>query len=255
MINSELNNENQIIFEENNKKGIIQVYNFNEEEINSLSYEEAIKYDKRTFIQYYFSILKYKHPIFFTFFSKNDYNILIIKLTLFLFSFSLYFSANALFFTDDTMHKIFETQGNIVLFFHKLNIIYSSLISTLITLLIKLLALSSKDILKIKKIKNRNLALTNSVKLIKTLNCRFSIYYIISFIFLIFFWYFISAFCAVYKNTQILLLRNTLFSYLISLLYPLALNLIPAFLRIMSLRDKSHNRKCIYSFSYILHLI
>ena len=255
MINSELNNENQIIFEENNKKGIIQVYNFNEEEINSLSYEEAIKYDKRTFIQYYFSILKYKHPIFFTFFSKNDYNILNIKLTLFLFSFSLYFSANALFFTDDTMHKIFETQGNIVLFFHKLNIIYSSLISTLITLLIKLLALSSKDILKIKKIKNRNLALTNSVKLIKTLNCRFSIYYIISFIFLIFFWYFISAFCAVYKNTQILLLRNTLFSYLISLLYPLALNLIPAFLRIMSLRDKSHNRKCIYSFSYILHLI
>ena len=153
------------------------------------------------------------------------------------------------------MHKIFEHQGNIALFFNILNIIYSSLISTIITLLIKKLALSNKDILKIKKIKNRKLALTNSVKLIKKLYIRFSIYYIITFIFLIFFWYFISAFCAVYKNTQILLLRTTLISYLVSLLYPLALNTIPALLRIMSLRDKSHGKKCIYSFSYILHLI
>jgi len=255
MINYDLNNENQRISEENIKKKSIQVYNFNEEEINSLSYEEAIKYDKRTFFQYYYSILKYKHTIFFTFFSKNDYNIFIIKLTLFLFSFSLYFSTSALFFTDDTMHKIFENQGNIALFFNILNIIYSSLISTIITLLIKKLALSNKDILKIKKIKNRKLALTNSVKLIKKLYIRFSIYYIITFIFLIFFWYFISAFCAVYKNTQILLLRTTLISYLVSLLYPLALNTIPALLRIMSLRDKSHGKKCIYSFSYILHLI
>ena len=255
MINSELNNDNQKIFEESIKKKIIQVYNFNEEEINSLSYEEAIKYDKRTFFQYYYSILKYKHIIFFTFLSKNDYNIFIIKLTLFLFSFSLYFSTNTLFFTDDTMHKIFENQGNIALFFNILNIIYSSLISTIITLLIKILALSSKDILKIKKIKNRKLALTSSVKLIKTLYIRFSIYYIISFIFLIFFWYFISAFCAVYKNTQILLLRTTLISYLVSLLYPLALNVLPALLRIISLKDKSHDKKCIYSFSYILHLI
>jgi len=255
MIKSELNNENPIIFEKNNIKRIIKTYNFNEEEINSLSYEDAIKYDKRTFFQYYYSILKYKHTIFFTFFSKNDYNIFIIKLTLFLFSFSLYFWTNSLFFTDDTMHKIYENQGNIVLFFNILNIIYSSLLSTIITLIIKFIALSSKDILKIKKIKNRNLALINSVKLIKKLAIKFSIYYAISFIFLIFFWYFISAFCAVYKNTQILLIRTTLISYLISLLYPLALNIIPVFLRLISLRDKSHNKKCIYSFSYILHLI
>jgi len=153
------------------------------------------------------------------------------------------------------MHKIYENKGNIVLFFNILNIIYSSLLSTIITLIIKFIALSSKDILKIKKVKNRNIALINSVKLIKKLTIKFSIYYAISFIFLSFFWYFISAFCAVYKNTQILLIRTTLISYLMSLLYPLALNIIPAFLRLISLRDKSHNKKCIYSFSYILHLI
>ena len=98
MINYDLNNEKQRFFEENIKKKGIQVYNFNEEEINSLSYEEAIKYDKRTFFQYYYSILKYKYTIFFTFFSKNDYNIFIIKLTLFLFHF-LYISQQAHFFS------------------------------------------------------------------------------------------------------------------------------------------------------------
>ena len=35
----------------------------NDYELNSLSYEEAIKYDKRTFIQYYISLLRTKHPI------------------------------------------------------------------------------------------------------------------------------------------------------------------------------------------------
>ena len=50
MINYDLNNENQRISEENIKKKSIQVYNFNEEEINSLSYEEAIKYSRVHYI-------------------------------------------------------------------------------------------------------------------------------------------------------------------------------------------------------------
>ena len=43
----------------NNKK-----INYNDYELNNLSYEEALKLDKRTFFQYYFSLLKKKHLIF-----------------------------------------------------------------------------------------------------------------------------------------------------------------------------------------------
>ena len=40
-----------------------------------------------------------------------DANSKIIKLCLFLFSFTLYFTVNALFFNDTTMHKIYDDQG------------------------------------------------------------------------------------------------------------------------------------------------
>ena len=52
--------------------------------------------------------MKEKHLILFTFFRKNDFNIFFIKVILFIFSFSLYFVINALFFTDSTMNKIYE---------------------------------------------------------------------------------------------------------------------------------------------------
>ena len=66
-------------------------YKYNDEELNSLDYYNAIKYDKRSYFQYYYSLLTIKHLLFFTFFNNDDYNIFIIKLALFIFSFSLYF--------------------------------------------------------------------------------------------------------------------------------------------------------------------
>ena len=70
-----------------------------------------------------------------------------------------------------------------------------------------------------------------------------------------FFWYFISGFCAVYKNTQIILIENTLISFLISMIYPFGLNLLPGFFRIPALRAKNKNRNCIYKISGLLALI
>ena len=51
-----------------------------------------VKEDKRTYFQYYWSLLKKKQLILFTFWPANDYNLLTIKISLFLLSFGLYFS-------------------------------------------------------------------------------------------------------------------------------------------------------------------
>ena len=76
----------------------------NDYELNDLPYEEAKKNDKRTYIQYYISLIRTKHLIVFTFFTKTDYNSRLIKIILFMFSFSLLLFVNALFFNDYTMH-------------------------------------------------------------------------------------------------------------------------------------------------------
>jgi len=46
-----------------------------EYEINSLTYELALIKDKRTYLQYYWSLLKQKHLILFTFLPVDDFNL------------------------------------------------------------------------------------------------------------------------------------------------------------------------------------
>ena len=84
------------------------ILNFNDYELNTLLYEEALLYDKRTYFQYYWSLLKTKHLLLFTIIPSNDYNSRIIKFCLFIFSFSQYYAVNALFFTEKIFHSIYK---------------------------------------------------------------------------------------------------------------------------------------------------
>ena len=229
---------------------------YNDEELNALTYEEALKYDKRSYIQYYVSLLKKKHLILFTFFRKNDFNLISIKIGLFIFSFSLYFVINALFFTDKTMHKIYEDKGIFNIIVQIPNILYSTIISVIINLIMKTLSLSEDDILKIRKNKTINLNKINEEvkKVYSCLKIKMNIFCIISLLFMIFFWYYVSCFFSVYKNTKIILLKDTFISFGTSMIYPIFLNLLPGIFRIPSL-NKESKRKCLYNFSKIVALI
>ena len=225
----------------------------NDYEINNLSYEEALKYDKRNFFQYYWSLLKVGHICMFAFVPNNDYNSRIIKVCLFLFSFSLYFTVNALFFTDETMHNIYVSEGKYNFLYQISQIIYSTLISSGINFIIRFLAISQKDILLLKISKTEE-ALKKKVSLIhKKLLVKFILFFFLSFTFLFFFWVYISCFCAVYKNTQIFLINDTLISFGLSLTYPFGIYLIPGFLRMTALKSK--NRVCLYKISLLVQLI
>ena len=81
----------------NAKESIIK--DFNDYELNRLSYKEALQFDKRKYSQYYLSLIKRKQIVIFAFYTKDDYNSRSIKICLFFFSFALSYSVNALFFT------------------------------------------------------------------------------------------------------------------------------------------------------------
>ena len=53
---------------------------YNDTELNSLSYKEALIIDKRNYFQYYLSLIKKKQILIFTFYITNDYNSIIIKI-------------------------------------------------------------------------------------------------------------------------------------------------------------------------------
>jgi len=227
----------------------------NDQELNNLDYEEAISLDKRNYLQYYFSLLKKKHLILFTFYPSDDYNLITMKISLFLLSFSLYFTVNGFFFTDETMHNIYINNGDLELLYQIPLILYSSIITSVINVILKQLSLSEDTILKIKNEKNIGECILKSYTFEKRIKIKFIIFYIFSFICMAFYWYFISCFCVVYKNTQIILIKDTFLSFGLSMLYPVGLNLIPGIFRIVALRDHKKGKKCIYIFSKIVALI
>ena len=260
-INKKYSKKKSFEFSKYNKKNaknkLTNIYNYiyNDLELNSLAYEQALIYDKRTYIQYYRSLIMQKQIILFTFISNIDYNIFIVKLSLLIFSFSLYFTVNTFFFDNDTLHRIYKAQGKLEFIYYILHIFYSTLISSVTIIILKSLALSNRSILFLKTINDKKKAIKESQNLIQKLNIKFRIYFFICIILLSFFWYFISAFCAVYKNSQKLLIENTLSSYAISLLYPFVINLLPGIFRISTLRDKKKNKNCLYSFGNFISLL
>ena len=240
---------NTIIKNNNN----IKIYN--SYELNELDYDLAIDLDKRTYFQYYCSLLRKKHMILFTFFPSYDYNLVTLKISLFLLTFSLYFTIDGFFFTDETMHNIYINNGAFQFIYQIPLILYSSFITSFIYSLLKYLSLSENSIIELKQEKNINFIIQKAKELEKKLKIKFIFFYICCFIFMSFFWYFISSFCAVYKNTQIILFKDTSMSFLLSTLYPFGLNLLPGFFRIPALRASKRDKKCLYKFSKIVAYI
>ena len=221
----------------------------NDYELNILKYEFAIKKDERSFLEYYWALLKRNELFFFSFFPNIDYNSRSIKLFFFFHSFSFSYTINAVFFDDSTMHKIYEEKGQYY-FVHRLpQKIITSLITILVDLIIRTLSLSERNIIRIKRESEMKRAIILSKKVYKVLKIKFSLFFILTFMLLLFFWYYLGCFCAVYKNTQIYLLKDTLVSYLLSLLYPFAIYFFIAAFRICSLKSEEKNKACLYNIS------
>ena len=228
---------------------INELMKYNDDEINKLSFDLAINSDNRTYFQYYISLLKTKHNLIFSFFTKNDYNSRIIKIHLFFMSFVIFFTINALFFNDDTLHNIYINKGSFNIEYQLPQIIYSSLISIVLNQLLKFLALSNDDIINLKQYKIKN----NIHKKENDLNYKFKVkfisYFFFSFLFLLFCWYYLAMFCTIYENSQYHLIKDTLISFGLSLIYPFIINLFPGCFRFPALKNK---RKCEYNLSSIL---
>jgi len=102
------------LFKYNEMKKIIsntKKFQYNDFEINDLPYNLALIYDKRTYCQYYGSILKNNHNLILSFCNNKDYNSRIIKIDLFFIGFTIDYALNAVFFDDETMHEIYVDKG------------------------------------------------------------------------------------------------------------------------------------------------
>ena len=83
-----------------------------EEEIIDLPYKYALLIDDRNKSSYYWSLLKQKNKIISIFVNREDYNIISMKISLFILTFNLSFTVNALFYIDEEIKKINQIKGS-----------------------------------------------------------------------------------------------------------------------------------------------
>ena len=222
-------------------------------EMNSFSYKEAINYDKRSLCKYYISLIRIKQLFIFSFCPMKDYNSRIVKIDLFFLAFCIYCFINCLFFDEKTIHKIYEDEGSYNFVYLGPYSTYSFIISQTLFTFVKYFSLSDKNISEIKMEKSLDLSYDIRYKAEKCIKLKYTCFYILSILFLSFFWYYLSSFGAVYQNTQIYLIKNILISFAFSMLYPFVINLLPSILRIYSLNNKDN--ECIYKLSRIIQLV
>ena len=147
------------------------------------------------------------------------------------------------------MHKIYTDHGAFDFLCQLPQIIYSTIISFVLNWLIQLLGLTEDNILKYKDDKMPLLNMNKKYnKLIYVIRIKFTFFFILSILILVLYWYYVTCFCGIYRNTQIHLLKDSLYSYITSLISPFCIYLFPSLFRIWALKRKS---KILYVFSQI----
>ena len=228
---------------------------FNDKEINELDFEEAIIYDKRSFLQIFCSNLKEKQIIVNTFCSKDPLKPFSIKLLVMNFSFSCYFIINGLLYNEEYISsKLISEESRS--FSEYLNdsierILFTSIVGGLISFIIGILFNTEKKIDDaIEKYNDNIIILKGEIsKIYKCNNILIKLFLFVKFICMVLFTIYIFCFCYVYPNNIIDWIESSLIVIMITQLLSLFTCLLISFTKYLGV--KFHWELCFKINAYI----
>ena len=197
------------------------------------------------------SLLRTQHILIFTFCQFRDYNSMQIKIYILFLTFGINYLISAMFYSDATMHKIYVEQGSFDFTYQLPQMIYSFLISTILSTLLNSLGLYEDNIITFKNEKNK---VGKSKKAICNIRIKIILFFVVSYIIIFLLWIYLGCFNTVYKNTQKHLILDVVSSFVISFIEPIFVYLLPGVFRILSLK-KNVNRPLLFKFSKLLQLL
>ena len=248
-LNSENINKINIINQYKNK--IVNITP-TKEDFLYINYYVAINLDKRSCIKIFWSFLVNTQIILGIYFTSNYLNLFVIKFSFLLIKFQINFFCNALFYTDKYISDTYYNNGKFDIFSGILKSIYSFLVTLVITCLLSILINSKSEI--VNTIRNRTykmeyLRQVNSK--LKKLRNKLIVYYIILIVLGTGFLYYVSAFCAVYRNTQKYWLIGCLETFIMDFLCLFGICLFLSLFRYISLQRRI---KCLYNLSRLINI-
>jgi hypothetical protein len=203
--------------------------------LDNYDYEDAIIYDKRSFLKIYYICILSKENILNMFLINSPLELRSIRWIIFILIYSCDLALNTVFYFNDHISDKYHYEGNNLYLFTTFNNFIISLISTLLSFSIvnalQLLTNSKDQIEELFRIeekkmrqnikykvsfKRRKYILKEIYSINRKLKIKIIIFIILEFLIMLFFFYFVTAFCDVYKNTQISWLIDSFVSFILS---------------------------------------
>ena len=214
-------------------------------DLDDMEYDDAIKYDKRSFCLFYWERLKEKQLIINIICNFEFLRPITMKLLLLLLNIDLYFVVNGLFYNEDYISDLFHSTEKETFFsFFTRSIerfFYATIVGVIVESLIGFICIEEKKIKKI-YIRERDnfLKLKYEIfKVIKSIKIRFIIFIILCFIIALISWYYVNCFNNVYPGIKMEWIKSSVLIVVIVQLLPFIFTFIEALLRIIGLKCKS----------------
>ena len=234
-----------------NRKDEKEQEKYDHYELNHMGYFDASELDKRGCLRTYWSVILREHYVIFTFFSRNDINLFYIKIERFFIIICTEMTMNGMFFVHETMYK--KKTGD-TSFAQKIpQIIFSLLVSHAIEIILCYLGMTDVHYYQIKALPIEEKNEQRVFDIIKCVKRKLTGFFIFTFLVFLFHWYFISAFCAVYQNTQVIYLRDSAIAIGISLIDPFIIYGLTCLIRALSLLLCCKKKLiCLYKLSQLI---
>ena len=235
-VSNKFNNESKI-------NTILYDKNYN---LDIYNYEKAEKNDKRSFWRIYYICLLSKVRILNTFVLKSPLEIKSLRISLFLFNYSCDFALNAFFYSNQKISDKYHYTGNNLLWFSLINNLLisfsSALFSIILVGLLNILTNSKREIKMVFKqdLKNnsnsKKIVIKTLLKIYFKLKIKIICYIILEFLIILFFFYYVTGFCIIYKETQFNWLLDSIVSFLLSIIIKLIISFIITIFYFISLK-------------------
>lgn len=251
LININVNDLKKKIYIPNESQHILNIYDF----------EEALIYDKRDFCTIYYIFLISKQIIMHTFLYKSQIEPFPLRLSILKFILGCDFALNAIFYTDDKISERHTSGKNMLVFAltNNINVILLSIVigyafmiffANLNNITNEIRKIFRNEENRIKKDKQYVVSILRKKEIIlemkrilKKFKIKVTIFYILEFLLMIFYWYYATLFCYIYNKTQISWIIDTIITIIFRIIFDLIINLLLSIVYMCSFPLKSG---CLY---------
>lgn len=223
---------------------------FDSNELNEMAYEDALQYDKRCICKFYLICLRSNLSLINVFAEISALEPITIRLLGFTLNIAVFLMLNIILFDESYISKRYDSKEYTIGYIIENELpksAYASMASVVVSFLINYVTSSRKRFETLMdKEKDHQTFLVKTKAIINQMKKTTITFIIINFVLMFFFWYYITAFCSVYNNSQDSWLIGTAITLVFCWLFQAVLSFIITMLRYIGL--KCHI-SCLYTLS------